>query len=188
MRRPTLADKTTSPGIAAHMNAHQFVVLLPLLLAFISTGCTSLSTPTRPVYEGDDSVSRAVASQFVGIWRVTDLNPLPDAVPQETIIEYRANGTVVGQVNTHAANNAANDAQNLTYRLTGNWSLSGDTIVHSSIRMISDSNDKTSQLLSAIINSSSQQLGGQANVYELTENRLVMVGTDGAAMEYVRLK
>lgn len=174
------------------MNAHRFVVLLSLLLAFISTGCTSLSTPTRPVYEGDDSVSRAVASQFVGIWRVTDLNPLPNAVPQETIIEYRVNGTVVGQVNTHAANNAANnaanDAQNLTYRLTGNWSLSGDTIVHSSIRMISDSNDKTSQLLSAIINSSSQQLGGQANVYELTENRLVMVGTDGAAMEYVRLK
>lgn len=168
------------PGINGR---HSLVSVLIFVAACLSS-CISVSTPTRPAYDGIDSVSSALASQFVGAWRVTDINPSPNATPQETIIEYKSNGKVVGQVKT----NASQAAQNLTYQLTGNWTLEGDTITHSNIRMTSKSDDRVAQLLSAMINSSNQQLGGQANVYQLSDNRIVMVGTDGAAMEYVRLR
>ena len=152
--------------------------------AVIVASCAALTPPVRPDYTGSDSVYKAEPAQFIGKWVVTDLNPYPDTPPQNTIIEYLADGTVVGLIEPQGE--STDGLGNMKFQMSGNWQLNGDRMSHSNIEMSSSVDNQMGALISKLVNNSSKGIASQANVYEISANRIVMVGTDGAAMEYVR--
>jgi len=161
------------------------LTLLNLIICVVvTTGCASLQPPVRPDYTGSDTVDKAEPGQFIGKWAVTDLNPYPDAEPQKTTIEYLADGTVIGLVEPQGE--GASALGNMKFQMSGNWQLDGDLISHSNIEMSTSADNQMGALISKLVNNSSKGIAGQANIYELSANRIVMVGTDGAAMEYIR--
>lgn len=162
-----------------------FSTTVLLATAMALTSCASLSPPVRPAYTGADSVSSATQSQLVGVWTVNNLNPYPDSEPQSTTIEYKADGAVLGQIIPEGE--SANALGNMTFEITGNWHLDGDVITHANMEMnvITDGDNKMMNMLGNMFGKKNG-LSGQANIHELSANRIVMVGSDGGAMEYVR--
>lgn len=154
-----------------------------ILSATILSACASLTPLERPGYTGADTIDTAQATQLIGSWVVTDLNPLPNSEPQSTTIEYRDDGTVLGTLTPQGE--SADALGNIQFELTGEWVLNGDTVVHQNITMSSTSDSAMGDLLSRMVNNQ-KGIAGQANIYELSNDRIVMVGTDGAAMEYIR--
>lgn len=154
------------------------------LSSILASSCASTKPPPRPDYTGNDQVSAISADQLVGTWLVTPLNPYPGEGDQETVIEYLGNGTVSGQITPQGEGAAALGSTSFT--MSGDWSVNGDTVSHANISMEENSGSTMGALLSQIINSSTHNVAGSANVYELSDNRIVMVGSDGAAMQYVR--
>ncbi|MFK7857978.1 MAG: hypothetical protein AB8B64_04130 [Granulosicoccus sp.] len=161
----------------------QSLTIALLLSTLLLAGCSSLKAPVRPDYAGADSVNTANPAQLVGKWSVSDLNPYPNSEPQTTSIEYREDGTVTGIIIPKGEGMAA--LGNLEFELTGNWTLENDVVSHQNMKMNSTNDNALGGLVSKIVNSR-PAISGQANIYELSDNRIVMVGTDGAAMEYVR--
>lgn len=157
-------------------------ILLSLSIIML-TGCAALAPPERPAYTGTDSVTNAQAEQLVGNWSVTQLNPFPDSPPQNVFIEYFADGNVKGQLTiTGEQVQAVGDME---FELTGQWILNGDVVTHQNIQMNSTRTDTLGSIISQMVNSQ-QGISGRANIYELSKNRIVMLGSDGAAMEYIR--
>lgn len=147
------------------------------------SSCASLTPPTRPNYTGADSVDAANASQIIGAWTVSSLNPYPNEEPQGTIIEYRQDGGLIGTIDPQGEGTAV--LGNMRFELTGVWSLEGDQIRHSNIEMNSTSDNAMGSMVSKLINSK-KGIAGEGNIYELSANRMVVMGSDGAAMEYIR--
>lgn len=152
-----------------------------LLLA----GCASFQQPERPAYTGADTVSSATSSQLIGLWSVSELNPYPQAEPQGRMIEYRTDGTVTGQITPEGE--SARTLGGMTFKVSGLWHLDQDTITHEGIEVEVDS-DGSNAMANLIGKALSQKttISGTANIHELSANRIVMVGSDGVAMEYVR--
>lgn len=151
--------------------------------AMLLTSCASLTPPVRPDYAGTDSVDAAKASQIIGAWTVSSLNPYPNEEPQGTIIEYRQDGTVLGTIEPQGERTAV--LGDMRFELTGEWSLEGDQIRHSNIEMNSTSDNAMGSIVSKLINSK-KGIAGEGNIYELSVNRMVIMGSDGSAMEYIR--
>jgi hypothetical protein len=147
------------------------------------SSCASLAPPARPDYTGADSVDAANTSQIVGAWTVRSLNPYPNEEPQSTTIEYRQDGTVLGTIEPQGDSAAV--LGNMRFELTGNWSLEADQIRHSDIEMSSSSDNAMGSMVSKMINGK-KGIAGEGNIYELSANRMVIMGSDGTAMEYVR--
>ena len=161
----------------------QSIISVFLLTAITLTSCASLSPPGRPGYAGIDNISSAQPGQLIGTWRVTDLNPIAGTEPNQTIIEYRADGSVIGNLRIDGEEFEAIGP--IEFELTGQWTLNADTVIHENITMNSKSESEFGSLISNVIN---QQKGisGQANIYELSPDRIVMLSSDGAAKEYIR--
>lgn len=158
--------------------------LSALLAAILATsGCASLKPPVRPDYSGSDTVTQAQPAQLVGVWSVTDLNPYPGSDPQLTLIEYRTDGSVVGTVTPQGE--GADALGNMQFKLAGQWMLSEDVVTHQNMTMTSTSDSAIGDYVSKLINKQ-KGISGQANIHELSPARIVMVGSDGAAMEYLR--
>ncbi len=155
-----------------------------LLSGSIALGsCASFSPPERPSYTGPDTISQVAPAQLVGQWTVTELNPVPNTESQSTTIEYREDGTVLGTI---APTTQSTDALgNLSFQLSGQWTVEGDRVRHSQMEVNSTSDSAVGAMVSRLLNNT-KGISGQADIYELSENRMVMVGTDGAAMEYIR--
>lgn len=158
-----------------------FQKLTPLLLVVLLAGCASFTASGRPGYQGADLVNSADTADVVGTWNVRDLNPPANAQSQRTIIQYHSDGTVQGDVSIDD-----DGFGSISFRLTGNWVLQDDVLTHSNLIMTSLDDSEFGSLLGKMINSASHDLGGSASIYELSEKRMVLVGTDGAAMEYTR--
>lgn len=154
-----------------------------LAICIFATSCVSLKPPARPAYTGADTVNTATASQLLGAWAVRSLNPFPNEEPQETTIEYKEGGTVIGTLIPQGESVAV--LGDIQFELTGNWILEGDQVIHSDIQMNANSENPMAAILSNAINNS-EGIAGEGNIYELSANRMVIVGTDGSAMEYRR--
>lgn len=149
----------------------------------VLSSCASLKPPERPGYTGADTVSSAQPAQITGVWRVQSLNPYPQEEPQSTTIEYREDGTVIGILEPQGE--SSDVLGNMRFELTGNWVLTDDVISHSDIEINSTSDNAMGAMVSKVMNGS-KAIAGKGNIYELSENRMVVVGNDGAAMEYIR--
>ena len=147
------------------------------------TSCASLKTPVRPAYTGADTVNTATESQLLGAWVVRSMNPLPNEEPQETTIEYKQDGTVTGTVVPQGESVAV--LGDMSFEIAGDWVLEGDQVIHSDIEMSPSTDNPMAAILSNVINNS-KGIAGEGNIYELSANRMVIVGTDGSAMEYNR--
>ena len=159
-------------------------IIALLLSATTITGCASLSSPNRPAYTGADNITSAQPEQLVGIWRVTRLNPVSGTEPQPTIIEYRGDGTVVGSTTIDGEGFGATGP--LEFVLSGQWTLDADVVIHQNITMSSKDDSPIGSIISNTINNQ-KDISGKANIYELSANRIVMLGSDGDAKEYIRL-
>lgn len=156
------------------------------LAALLASGCASFTPPERPAWNGSDQVGDVAPEQLVGTWNVTPLNPYPDAEPQTTVIEYRADGTVGGRIEPEGRSALAFGADTV-FELSGEWRVADGIVSHENIEMEAVSESAMAQLMSNMINSMSRGIEGSANVYELDANRIVMLGEDGAAMRYERM-
>jgi len=148
-------------------------------------GCVSFSEEQRPDYRGADEVRSIQADQIVGAWSVTALNPFEvSGLKQSTVVDYKADGTVIAYTTIDDVERSSFGPIEL--ELTGRWSLELDHVTHKDVVLKSRRDDEASALISALINNQ-KGISGAANIYEISENRMVMVGDDGAAMEYKRL-
>ena len=153
----------------------------------VSGGCATFAPePERPAYGGTDQVGEVSADSLVGTWRVTALNPFPDQPDQETVIEYRADGSVSGEVEPDERSMAMM-GENARMEITGLWSVEGGVMSHSDMDMEIVNGNALARMASGIMNGVMGDIASQADVYELSANRIVMVGDDGAAMRYDRL-
>lgn len=181
------------------MTVDKTMKALLAMLGLIVSSCATQHTSVRASYLGPDNVDSANANCLVGTWRARQINPIENQTPQDSVMEYRSDGTVtatLGGAQTSQAtqhpvpnpkpktNSNSNDSNLL---ITGNWTLQNDLITHSNIKMQSLGSDEISLLLSELINHAGHELGGTANIYELSANRMVTVGTDGVAIEYFRI-
>ena len=150
-------------------------------------GCAAFSPPERPAWDGPDLVGDVDPGRLVGVWRVTPLNPYPDQGSQDTVIEYRADGTVVGRIDPGDDESMAafGDAE---FDLSGRWSVVDGSVVHEDMTMESTSDNPLGKMVSGMINGSRRDFGGRADIRELDADRMVMLGTDGAAMRYDRVR
>ena len=161
------------------------ILISALTLSLVlANGCDSTKPPIRPDYEGSDQITSIDTEQLIGTWLVTSLNPYPEEGEQQTVIEYRSDGTVGGQIKLQGEGAAA--LGSTAFTLSGEWNVDGDTVTHSHITMEESSGSAMGALLSKIVNSSTRNVAGSANVFEMSAERIVMVGTDGAAMQYIR--
>lgn len=162
---------------------------LLVTVAMILNSCATNNAPVRAHYVGPDYISSADARCLIGRWLTQELNPIENQPPQETLIEYRSDGTVTGTVSLALADETqAPGADAFHVLITGTWSLQKDLITHSDIKMESLNDDAVSMLLSEVINNSSHELGGAANIYELSASQMITVGADGVAIQYFRQK
>ena len=148
-------------------------------------GCASLTPPERPAWEGSDQVGEVDPASLIGTWEVTPLNPLPDQPEQQTVIEYRDDGTVLARVDPGEESRAllGEDAR---FEMTADWSLTDGIVRHENVEMEVVSDSALARLMSAMVNGVKRDLGGTADIQELDADRIVMLGEDGAAMEYLR--
>lgn len=157
-----------------------------IVTAIVVSGCSSLKPPVRPDYTGTDQVTMAKPAQLLGTWTVIDLNPYPESDPQSVTIEYKQDGSVHGLIIPQGESAAA--LGYMKFNLTGFWQLDGDTINHTKLEMESaGDNNQLGSFISKMV-SKHQSVSGQANIFEISESRIVMVGRDGNAMEYTRQK
>ena len=158
-----------------------------LLALAVASGCATFAPePERPAYGGTDQVGDVAADSLVGTWRVTALNPFPDQPPQETIIEYRADGSVTGQVDMDERSMAMM-GENARLEITGLWSIEGGVVNHSDMDVEIVDGNALARMAGGIVSGAMGDIASRADVYELTAERIVMVGEDGAAMRYDRM-
>ena len=151
----------------------------------LASGCAAFAPPERPRWEGVDQVGEVAAERLVGRWRVTPLNPYPDQEPQDTVIEYRADGRVLGEI--EPGGESAAMLGDTRFLMSGRWALESGVVRHSEIEMQAESDNPLARLMSDMINGMQRDLGGEADIQEISDRRIVMLGSDGAAMRYDRL-
>jgi len=157
-------------------------------LAALATGGCSTSAPERPAYDVPDQVGGDVdPAALVGVWQVTPLNPYPEQGEQETLIEYRDDGSVVGQVDP-SDDEAMAALGDVRFEMTGRWSVSEGSVTHRDVKMEALSDNTFAKLMTSLVNGAKRDLGGTADIRELGPDRIVMLGTDGAAMRYDRVR
>lgn len=161
-------------------------ILVSLAICVSLTSCASLSPPKRPDYTGPDQVTTFDASQIIGQWRVTELNPLPDTTPSDTTIEYRADGTAFGVVIPR--DQQFTSLGSMKFEMTADWSVEGEQLVHTNYDIAEVSGSEFGALMTQVMKrASGSAKPSTANLMELSRDRMIMLGSDGAAMQYDRL-
>ena len=158
-----------------------------LLALLVSGGCATFApAPERPPYGGTDQVGEVSPGSLVGTWRVTPLNPFPEQRAQETVIEYRADGSVTGRVDPDERSLALM-GEDARFEITGRWSVEGGLVTHDGMEVDVVSGNALANVVGGIVGGAMSDVASRADVYELGTDRVVMVGDDGAAMRYERL-
>lgn len=147
----------------------------------LMAACTSNTKPPPQDFPDAVTASDVQREDIVGRWTATERNPASGQSARTSIIEYFADGTVKGLMRLAGPT----DAQALTFEVTGGWIVNGNVISHNEIKMNSTTDNEAAQRISMLVNSQ-RGISGVARIVELTNERMVMVGTDGVAMEYIR--
>jgi len=159
-----------------------------LLATVLALGaCVSLTPPERPPWEGPDLVDDFDPDRLVGVWQVTPLNPFPDQPVQDTVMEYRPDGTVVAEIDA-GDDEAMAALGDIRFRMNASWSVAGGQVTHDDVRMEAIGENRYAQLMSSVVNGARKDLGGVADLRELESDYMVMLGADGSAMRYDRVR
>jgi len=161
-------------------------LLITLFTSVLISGCATTKTPQRAIYNGVDAIDTVDPQQLVGVWDVTPLNPLDGQLSQSTRIHYKADGSLVGRLEWKDDERA--EFGDMTFGVFGTWRIEAGAVVHDDIRMLERSGSEIGDLISSVINNSERNLAGSADIQQLSATRVIMLGTDGAAMQYDRVR
>jgi hypothetical protein len=164
------------------MNSVKNAVVLLVLSLLISACSSMMSKPTREAYAGPDNITTVEKAMLVGLWNGRSLNPIEGESAQFTV-NYLANGQVVTLLDNAAQSSALG---NMKFEVSGTWQVQGEQLVQQagSVREVSGS--KMGGLMAGLMNGMKKEMSGTANVYEATEQRVVLVSDDGQALELTR--
>ncbi len=155
-----------------------------IALAVVLTGCATTSAPSVPPYSGTDQITEASSDAFLGEWDLTILNPRKGQETNPTTVTYNANGLFTGLISP--TGQSASILGNDKLGMTGSWSVAGGLLRHESVEVSSSGDNAVASFMASLMNNVSQDIGGTANIYELSNSHIVLVGEDGVATRYDR--
>jgi len=155
-----------------------------IAITFALTACASSSGPAVPRYTGTDQINDVSADAFIGEWDLTILNPRDGQETNPTTVTYSADGAFTGTIfpTGQSASVLGDDSLNMT----GTWSTTNGLLRHENVEMSSSGDNELASFMASMMNGLSRDVGGTANIYELSANYMVLVGEDGVATRYDR--
>ncbi|MBX2885849.1 MAG: hypothetical protein KTR32_38185 [Granulosicoccus sp.] len=164
-------------------NGKSTLVTLSLLLLTISLVSCASAPPKRTPYSGPDKVGAVDPAALVGTWSGRSLNPIEGEQFESAIYTYGEDGSASADIKTSGDNGFP-----MELRVVGRWSAEGEfyNLVTDDVEFISEVPALVKILAKAITNSFKKS-SGPANPYEVSANRIVMVGSTGQAVELTRL-
>ncbi len=160
------------------------VFTVSLAIIFIS-GCASMSQPKRTAYAGTDNVGTATPEMLIGNWSVKLLNPIEGENTLDVKTSYNSDGSVIM---TALTQQSANPMGTIALELTGAWSIEGDSVAVQLKSMKETSGNKMASMIVGMMGNMKEKMGGKANIYEASADRVVLVSDDGQAQELTRIK
>ncbi|HFD87090.1 MAG TPA: hypothetical protein ENJ35_05395 [Gammaproteobacteria bacterium] len=162
-----------------------FVAITILLMA--SCASLPLSGPKRPAYTGKDTVTAVNPSAFIGTWRVKILNPTEGEKHPKLTYTYKPGGTVMMISDNR---NTGNPMSDMVLEMTGSWKIHNGIITQKLVSVRETSGNKFAGIVVGVMNSFKNKLSGDANVYTLEPNRIVLVSEDSQheAQELTRVR
>lgn len=155
-------------------------LILPLAMAVALSSC-STTPPARTPYTGADKVQAVSQDMLLGRWNVKVLNPIEGEEVNSAIAHYREDGTVVIEATT-------NTGVELKMEMDGTWQVQGNTVVQQLTEIRETGGDPVAKLMMPLMNAFKDRMGGTADIYEATANRVVLVSAEsGQAQELTRL-
>ncbi|MFK7964388.1 MAG: hypothetical protein AB8C46_10545 [Burkholderiaceae bacterium] len=161
-------------------HSHSRHTLAAVLVALLVSACGTTSSPSIEPYAGKDNVGAVNPSMFVGEWNVRLLNPPKGYRPNESRATFSQDGSVV------MVTDDSSSGMNLKLQLIGRWQATGDTLQMQMESIKETSGNPLGGLIAGMMNSMKERMTGTVNVYEATDNRIVVVGEEGQATEYSR--
>lgn len=165
-------------------------IRLALVVPIVAVcGCASLipSEPERPDYLGADEVTTVSPDMLTGLWDVTILNPIEDEANELDQVSFGEDGSYQGQFTVDEEEDGM--PEDMTFRVTGRWSVSGESVVLSDGEVEAvDDEDGFGQMVTGFINRYMRDTDAELNVYEASEDHLVLVDEDGQARRYDRVR
>ncbi len=160
------------------------VFALTLAIIFTS-GCASMSQPKRTVYNGPDNIGSATPEMLIGHWSVKLLNPIEGESVADVKANYKSDGTVVMNV---LPQQAGNPMGTIALEMAGVWSIEGDNVAVQLTSMKETSGNKMASMIIGMMGNMKEKMGGKANIYEASSNRVVLVSDEGQAQELTRIQ
>ena len=159
------------------------------LSTMLMIGCASLplTGPKRPAYTGKDTVTTVNPSGFIGTWRVKVLNPIEGEKQQKITYSYKPDGTVLMVSDNR---NSGNPMSDMVLEMTGSWKIHNGIIPQKLESVRETSGNKFAGILVGVMSSLKSKLSGDANVYTMQPNRIVLVSEDRThqAQELTRIR
>ena len=151
------------------------------LLTLGLAGCAAMGPPPPPPpYTGADNVGAVQKSMLVGNWVGRSLNPREGSKSPVYNVTYSQDGSTVYEVND------AQSGMNLQLQMVGTWQVEGDLIRVQLESIKETSGNALGGMMATFMSGMKDRMNGTANVYEASANRVVLVGTDGGAVELTR--
>jgi len=159
-----------------------FAVSLTILLI---NGCASMSQPKRTAYTGSDNVGSVTPEMLIGNWNVKLLNPTEGETVTGVKSHYKSDGTVVMNVTPQSP---ASPMGTVALEMMGTWSIEGDNVAVQLTSMKETSGNKMASMIVGMMGNMKEKMGGKANIYEASSNRVVLVSDEGHAQELTRIQ
>lgn len=163
----------------SHRHLPRAAIAATVLTVFLSA-CATTSAPNIEPYAGKDNVGAVNDSMFVGKWNVRQLNA-PEGIPQsDSQATISQDGSIV------VISDNSSSGVNLKLQMTGTWQASGNKLKTQMESIKEISGNPMGGLLVKMMSSMTSDMSGEAEVYEATKSRFVVVGKEGVAVEYTR--
>ena len=160
------------------------IFTVSLAIIFIS-GCATMSQPKRTVYTGADNVGTVTPEMLIGNWNVKLLNPIEGETVSGVKANYGADGTVVMNVTPQSS---ASPMGTIALEMVGAWSIEGDNVAVQLKSMKETSGNKMASMIVGMMGNMKEKMGGKANIYEASSDRVVLVSDEGQAQELTRIQ
>lgn len=159
------------------------IALIVLLVTSLG-GCATTTGPSVPPYTGADSVTEATPNAFIGSWDLTILNPRDGQETHPTVVNYNGNGDFSGTITPTGQSVAILGDADLI--MTGTWSTDNGFLTHHDVQMSSSGDNPLASFMTSLMNGMASNLGGTADIYELSDSHVILVAEDGVATRYDR--